>query len=50
MVIVKKSKNCKTCNQNYMFLDKRYIFCIRHKMKVWAESEACSDYDDTKIF
>lgn len=50
MVIIRKSKKCKTCNQYYKCLDEKYIFCIRHKMKVWAESVACSDYDDTEIF
>jgi len=43
-------RKCKTCNYAGRLADDSYRLCHHKYCKVWAESVACRDYDDTCIF
>lgn len=50
MVTIIPSKKCKTCNRQSPSVDDGYGICQYHHLKIWLESVACRNYDDTEIY
>lgn len=50
MVMVKVTKKCKMCTNGEKAVEDGWTICEIKHCKVWSESLACDDYDDTEIF
>lgn len=50
MVEKKTVRRCKTCTNGEKAVEEGYTICEKKHCKVWSDSIACDDYDDTEIF
>ena len=50
MVEEKTVRRCKTCTNGEKAVEDGYTICEKKHCKVWSDSIACNDYDDTEIF
>lgn len=50
MVTVKVTKKCKMCTNASKTTEDFMVYCRVKCYRVWCESLACDDYDDTEIF
>lgn len=50
MVMMKTIRRCKNCTNGEKAIDEGWTICELKHCKVWSDSIACKDYDDTTIF
>lgn len=50
MVTKKKKPTCGQCANQAPSLDDGYSICYRKYLKVWTNSVACDDFDDSEVY
>ena len=50
MVMVKTIRRCKNCTNGEKAIEDGWTICEKKHCKVWSNSLACEEYDDTEIY
>lgn len=50
MVVKEDLPRCKTCTNAAQAIESGFSICHLKHLKVWNDSIACTDYDDSEIY